>query len=102
MILHFSQFSGIIVPYAGFIVPIVIWQLKKEEFPELDAHGKMITNWIISTFIYGIIAAVLSFVLIGFLLIPILVGVGIIFPIVGGLKASEGKLWRYPLTLNIL
>lgn len=102
MILHFSQFSGLVVPYAGFIVPILIWQLKKEEFPSLDAHGKMVTNWIISEFIYSVIAAVLCFVLIGFLMFPVIIGMSIIFPIIGGIRASEGKLWNYPLTINIL
>jgi hypothetical protein len=35
----------------SLIAPIIIWQLKKNEFPELDAHGKVVVNWIISVLI---------------------------------------------------
>jgi len=51
-ILHFSLFSGIIIPLGGLIVPIVIWQLKKADLPGIDPHGKVVVNWIISSSIY--------------------------------------------------
>lgn len=28
--------------------------------------------------------------------------VGIIFPIIGGIKANSGELWQYPLTLKLI
>ena len=34
MLLHFSQFAGHLVPFGGFIVPILIWQT-----PEREAAG---------------------------------------------------------------
>src|SRR5947207_2717362 len=42
MVLHLSQFAGYAVPLAGLIAPIVIWQVKKNELPGIDAHGKII------------------------------------------------------------
>src|SRR6516164_8926161 len=44
MALHLSQLAHfvVIVPFAGFIAPILIWQLKKGEFPGLDVHGKIV------------------------------------------------------------
>ncbi len=47
-ILHMSVLAGFALPPAGFIAPIVIWQLKKNELPGIDAHGKNAVNWIIS------------------------------------------------------
>ena len=44
MLLHFSQFAGVVVPIAGLLVPIILWQWKKNEFPDIDAHGKNVTN----------------------------------------------------------
>ena len=38
--LHLSQFAGYAVPLAGFVVPIVIWQVVKEDHPEIDEHGR--------------------------------------------------------------
>lgn len=102
MILHFSQFAGVVIPLAGFIAPIIIWQIKKDEMPELDAHGKMIANWMISALIYTAISGVLAFVLIGFLLLFILSILAIVFPVIGGIKAGEGELWPYPLSFKFL
>jgi uncharacterized protein len=102
MFLHFSLLAGLIIPFAGLIVPILIWQIKKEELPELDDHGKIVVNWIISEVIYFLVCLVLCLVIIGFFLIPILGGISIVFPIIGGIKANKGMLWKYPLSLNIL
>ncbi len=102
LFLHLSQLINLIIPIGGIIAPIVIWQMKKEEIPALDAHGKMVTNWIISSFIYFVISAVLTIVLIGFLGILAVGLMGIIFPIIGGIKANNGELWEYPLTIKFL
>ena len=103
LFLHLSQLANMLAPPLGIIAPIVIWQLKKEEMPPLDAHGKMVTNWIISSLIYWVISAVLIFVFfIG--LIPMfgLVIASIAFPIIGGIKANNGEFWEYPLTIKFL
>src|SRR5688572_13352953 len=39
MFLHLSTLAGLLVPYAGLVAPIVIWQIKKKEMPAIDAHG---------------------------------------------------------------
>ncbi|MEI7911848.1 MAG: DUF4870 domain-containing protein [Verrucomicrobiota bacterium] len=104
MLLHLSQLAGVVVPGLGLAAPIIIWQVKKEQFPELDPHGKMVTNWIISLLIYCVAATLLSVVTCGFgalLFIPVAV-VAIIFPILGGLKARDGILWKYPITITFL
>jgi uncharacterized Tic20 family protein len=102
MLLHLSQLAGFVVPFAGLVVPIVIWQVKKAEIPILDVHGKIVVNWIISELIFFAVAFVLSFVLIG---IPIMVAiaiVGIVFPILGGIKAYNGEVWQYPMSLKLI
>lgn len=102
MFLHLSTLLGFVVPFLGLVAPILIWQLKKEEMPALDAHGKSVANWLISSFLYALGCVVLSFVLIG---IPLLVVLGllcIVFPIIGGIKANDGELWHYPMTIKFL
>ena len=99
MILHLSQFAGYVIPLAGLIAPIVIWQVKKTELPGIDAHGKVVLNWILSALIYGAVSFVLLFVLIGFLMFAVLGVMLVIFPIVGGIKANNGELWKYPLSI---
>jgi hypothetical protein len=100
MLLHFSQFAGYLVPFAGLVVPIVIWQLKKNDLPAIDNHGKVVTNWIISEIIYVVVSALLVLLLIGIPLLIAVVVLGIVFPIIGGIKANSGELWRYPLSIS--
>ncbi len=102
MVLHLSVFAGYIVPLAGLVVPIVVWQLKKEEMPALDDHGKMVVNFLISMLIYSVISFVLVFAFIGIPLLFALSIIGIVFPIIGGIKANGGELWQYPLILKLV
>ena len=42
------------------------------------------------------------FLLVGFLLLPVLAVLGIVFPIIGAVKANNGEFWEYPLTIKFL
>jgi uncharacterized Tic20 family protein len=99
---HLSQFAGYVVPFAGLVVPILIWQLKKADFPVLDPHGKMVANWLISAFIYGLCAIPLTLIGIGFIILIGLAILGIIFPIMGAIKGSEGQVWQYPFAIPFI
>jgi len=100
MILHFSQYLGYMVPMLGFAAPILIWQLKKDDMPELDIHGRIVANWMLSLLIYSLISAALTFILIGFLGFLVLGLLSLIYPIVGGIKANDGHPWDYPGSLR--
>jgi len=100
LILHLSLLAGYVIPLAGMVAPIIIWQLKKEQMPGLDAHGKVVANWIISSIIYLGVSVLLIFVIIGIPLILLLCIVGVIFPIIGGIKASDGEVWKYPMSIT--
>ncbi len=102
LFLHLSQLASVIVPVAGIIAPILIWQLQKDKMPEIDAHGKMVANWMISSLIYSVVSIILMLVLVGFLTFLALIIMALVFPIVGAIKANNGQLWEYPLTIKFL
>jgi hypothetical protein len=102
MFLHLSQLANVILFPVGIIIPIVIWQTQKDKIPALNEHGKMVANWMISSTIYGLASFILMFVLIGFLTIFAVAIMGIVFPIIGGIKANNGELWQYPLTIKFI
>ena len=102
MFLHLSQLAGMLVPFAGIVLPIVIWQTQKDKIPGIDAHGKMVVNWMISVAIYSVASIVLMLVLIGFLTFLAVIVMGIVFPIIGAVKANDGELWEYPLTIKLI
>jgi len=100
--LHLSQYAHLLVPLGGIILPIVLWQIKKDEFPVLDAHGKNVVNWAISMCIFMVVAIPLCFLLIGIPLVIALVIAGLVCPLIGALKADRGEIWTYPGTITFL
>ncbi|MEC7232987.1 MAG: DUF4870 domain-containing protein [Planctomycetota bacterium] len=102
MFMHLGQFAGYASPLAGVIVPIVLWRTRAREREEIDEHGRMIVNALLSFFCYWITAIILCFVVIGIPLVFVLGIASIAFPIIGAIKADEGVLWRYPLIIYFL
>ena len=100
---HATALVGFFVPLAGHIVgPLIIWLSKREDSPEINAHGKESLNFQISMLIYNAVSAILCLVLIGFVFLGVLHILNIIFVIIASIRASEGKLWRYPLTIRLI
>ena len=59
----------ILLPYIGWIVPIVMWLMGKDTSVTANRQGKYILNWYISWFIYSIILGI-------FLLIAVFSSIG--------------------------
>lgn len=102
MLLHLSSlisYSGL-----GVIVPILIWQIKKDDLPGLDIHGRIVANYLLTTFIIAALYGISLLLVVGLLLLPIAIPVMIIyalvFPIVGALKAHNGEAWHYPFMIR--
>ena len=89
--------------FPGHILgPLIVWLAKRHDSPEIDAHGKESLNFQISMLLYNAIAAVFCLVLIGFLVLPILWVLNAIFVIVASIQASDGKLYRYPISIRFI
>lgn len=97
--LHLSQFCAWLVPFMGIIVPLIMWQVKKDD-PYVNEQGKVVMNWVFSSLIYCVISVVLCFVLIGFALLAILFVGSIVFTIMGAMNANTGIIKNYPFTIK--
>lgn len=102
MLLHLSQLTSIIIPGLGLILPIVMWATNKDKNDVIDKHGKVAVNWLISLFIYSLICGVLVFVVVGIFGFFILAVLNFIFAIVAAIKANDGQLWVYPLSIKFI
>ncbi|WP_196893261.1 DUF4870 domain-containing protein [Aureivirga marina] len=100
LLMHLSQLGGMIVPFAGLILPIVMWITNKDNDPKIDEHGKNIMNFIISCVIYATIGLILTFVIIGIFVLFAVGVIAIVFPIIGAVKASNGDVYKYPLAIR--
>ena len=86
----------------GFIPPLVIWLIKKDESSLIDDNGKEALNFQISIAIYVMISIVLMFVLIGFLLLSAVYIFNIVMVIIAAMKANSGERYRYPLCIRFI
>ena len=103
MLCHASALLGLFFHFFGHLLgPLIIWLIKRDLSPEIDANGKESLNFQISMLIYDIIAGILCLVLIG---IPILIALWImntVLVIIASVKTSNGEFYRYPLTIRFL
>ena len=99
MLMHFSQFLSFCTGF-GLYAPIIMWLTNKDKSEFLDSHGKTVTNFLISMTIWLIISSILTFVLIGFLTFLVIGLIMLICPIIAGIKANQGKNYKYPLTIS--
>ena len=96
-----THLSGII---AGFIVPLIMWLINKDK-PEkswLTDQSKEALNFQITITIAFVICVVLSAILIGAFLMPIVWLVNLIFCILGGVASNNGESYRYPFALRLI
>ncbi|MGA2242529.1 MAG: DUF4870 domain-containing protein [Verrucomicrobiota bacterium] len=100
---------GGLVPCIPCLCTLLIWQIKKNEFPSVEVHGKMALNFQITALIVwiaGIIASVvLSFIHLGMLmslLFPLIGLAYLILVIIAGIKANNGEDYKYPFSFNLI
>lgn len=82
--------------------PLIVWLVKKDQSSYIDLQGRELLNFQLSFLVYGFLSFLLCFILIG---IPLLFAVGIatiVLTIIGIVNASEGKVYRFPLTIRLL
>ena len=101
-LMHVSQLAGFIVPFLGLALPIIMWVTNKDNNENIDQQGKHITNWVISSMIYAVASAILMIIVIGFITLIGVAILGIVFPIMGAIKANKGEIWKYPLTIQFI
>ncbi|MBF0483244.1 MAG: DUF4870 domain-containing protein [Candidatus Omnitrophica bacterium] len=101
--IHLSQLAvcvGLI--FGNLIVPFALWLIKRHESPLIDSEGKKVLNFQISMSIYVLLAGLMCFILIGFVVVPILVLTDIICIIIGSVQTSKGIDHKYPLSIEFL
>lgn len=93
-----------------FIGPLIVYALRKDDSPEIRAHAGAALNfqlsWSLWGLVLGIAAVVLAFILVGFLLLPVLLIGGVVWlvlTIVATVRASQGGApFSYPLTIRFV
>ena len=99
---HLSQLLDLVTGIGGFLVPLVIWLVKRDEVLHLDSQAREILNFRISMFIYILLCIPLLLLGVGFIGLLIISIFYLVFPILNAIRANSGEEPSYPLTLKIL
>ncbi|HRH47807.1 MAG TPA: DUF4870 domain-containing protein [Panacibacter sp.] len=91
--------SHVLTFVAGFLAPLIIYLIKKDESKFISAHAKESLNFQITIFI---VIIGLCITIIGILLVWVVGILAIILVIIATIRASEGKLYRYPFSIRFI
>jgi uncharacterized Tic20 family protein len=94
--------SHILTLVGGFIAPLVIYLIKKDQSPFATAHARESLNFQITLIIAYIVCVILAFIIIGLFLMAILGITALVLIIMATIKASEGKLYKYPFSIKFV
>lgn len=94
---HLSALLGV-----GIVLPLVVYLAMRHESEYVAANAREALNFHISILIYVLCCVPLVFILIGVPL-AIVIGLGsLVLAIVAAVTASDGRCYRYPLTLRLV
>ncbi|MFA6281413.1 MAG: DUF4870 domain-containing protein [Candidatus Omnitrophota bacterium] len=103
MMCHLLSLCGLIgIPLGNIIAPLIVWLIKKDEFPFVMEQGKESLNFQISMTIYAIVAAMLCMIFIGFILLAAIAIADLILVIDASMKANKGVGYHYPATIRLI
>ena len=87
--------------FLGFIGPLIIWLIKKDQSPFVDDQGKESLNFQLTVLIGYLIGGATSCLFIGLLILVIWV-LSIVFGIMGAIAANKGEAYRYPFNIRMI
>jgi uncharacterized Tic20 family protein len=96
---HLSIFLGV-----PFILPLIVFLVKREESALIAAHAREALNFHLSLLLYAVCCLPFFFFLfcIPLMVLPPIWLAGFILAIIAAVKASEGGFFKYPLTIPFL
>ena len=102
MFAHLSALATTYTVGMGFLGPLIIWLVKKDQSRFVDDQAKEALNFQLTLLIGVVIGIATACLIVG---IVILIGVGVfslVMCIIAGVRANSGERYRYPLTIRFI
>ncbi|HTS45544.1 MAG TPA: DUF4870 domain-containing protein [Puia sp.] len=114
MFCHLSALAGLIIPLGNILGPLIVWQIKKNELPEINPHGKESLNFQLSLLVISIIFFFFLFSSLGYssltgnlfalfaggmglgLLLSLIWLTSWILVVIAAIRANNGEFFKYP------
>ena len=90
-----------IVPGVGILGPLVIYLIKKDS-QFVGENAKESLNFQITMYLALLIGGITTFIFIGFLILCAAGILDLVLVIIATIKASENKIYRYPINLRLI
>ncbi|HYV39958.1 MAG TPA: DUF4870 domain-containing protein [Gemmataceae bacterium] len=98
--------SHLVGGFIGFIVPLIIWLIKKDQSKFVDDQGKEALNFQLTILIgHVVLVPVMCIPVAGLIAIPLHLALrvfSVVFGIIGGMAAQKGEVYRYPIALRMI
>ena len=101
MLAHLLSFVAAYL-FLGFVAPLIVLLVFGSRSAFVRANAVESLNFNLSWLLYGIIAVILAFLLIGFLILAVLGIAYLVLVIVASVKANNGEVYRYPATIRFV
>ncbi len=108
MLAHLSALVGLVLPLVGHMIglnalgPFVVSISRGDRSSFVAAQAREALNFNISVTLAAIVCALLWLVFIGILLSAALFVAWLVMTLIAAIKASEGVLYRYPISLRLV
>lgn len=98
----FAMLVHLLAIFTGFIGPLIIWLVKKDEYPFVDDQGKEALNFQITVTLATLVSCVLVLVCIGYFLLFAIMIIDLVFCIMATIAANRGETYRYPINIRFI
>lgn len=88
--------------FLGFLGPLIIWLIKKDQSQFVDDQGKEALNFQLVMLIALLVGGATICLGIGLIIMPAVWVCTIIFGIMGALEANKGVAYRYPFNIRFI
>ncbi len=86
----------------GFLAPLIVMMTKGNESAFIRRNAVESLNFQLTVTGACIVSGILMVVLIGALLMPLVLLAALAFTIIGGIKAYQGEIYRYPVSIRLV
>jgi len=88
--------------FFSLLVPIVAYLVLRDRGQFIREHTRQALNFHITAAIAGFVSGLLTIVLIGLVLLPIVGVLVIVFSIMAAIAANQGRFYKYPLSIEFI
>jgi uncharacterized protein len=104
LVAHWGGALGMLITFGvgGWIAPLIALLVKGNQSPTVRAHAVDALNFQLVLSIVGALAWLVTWRLPVFWPLLVVTLAGVVFGVIGGLRANEGLLYRYPFSARLV